>query len=92
MEKINTYMKRAAVYTLIRNEEIFNNLKSDNYKKLELLFHENNLNNKLDVIENIFNIEEYYKKKHLEYDEKIKELNNIINEKDKLIYKLLSIN
>ncbi|MBQ5695975.1 MAG: hypothetical protein IIV48_04905 [Clostridium sp.] len=92
VEKISTYMKRAAVYTLIRNEEIFNNLKNDNYKKLELLFHENNLNNKLDVTENIFNIEEYYQKKHLEYDEKIKELNNIINEKDKLIYKLLSIN
>lgn len=89
MEKINIYMKSDMVYNLIRYRENYK-VKDNNYKLLELLFYENSLNNKLDNINNIINIQENYNKTYEEYLSKIRELNNIINEKDKLIYKLLS--
>ena len=39
---------------------------------------------------NLLNIQQYYNSKNEEYLSKIRELNSIIMEKDKIIYKLLS--
>lgn len=88
-QKINTYIKRNIVYNLIKNRDSYK-LKEKNYKLLELLFYENNLNNKLDNINNMIKIQELYNDRCEDYLIKIRELNNIINEKDKIIYNLLN--
>lgn len=88
-QKINTYIKRNIVYNLIKNRDSYK-LKENNYKLLELLFYENNLNNKLDNINNMIKIQELYNDRCEDYLIKIRELNNIINEKDKIIYNLLN--
>lgn len=89
VEKINTYMKSDIVYNLIINKEKYRE-KDNNYQLMELLFYENSLNNKLKNINNMISIKQYYDNRYEEYLSKIRELNNIISEKDKLIYKLLS--
>ncbi|WP_195990084.1 hypothetical protein [Clostridium sp. D53t1_180928_C8] len=89
IEKINTYMKKSIVYNLVINRDNYR-IRDNNYKLLELLFYENSLNSKFDNINNLMKIQEYYNKRNEEYIIKIRELNNIITEKDKLIYKLLN--
>ena len=88
-QKMNTYIKRNIVYNLIKNRESYK-LRENNYKLLELLFYENNLNNKIDNINNMIKIQELYSNRCEEYLIKIRELNNIINEKDRTIYNLLN--
>lgn len=89
IERINTYMKKSIVYNLVVNRDNYR-IRDNNYKLLELLFYENSLNGKFDNVNNLMRIQEYYNKRNEEYIIKIRELNNIITEKDKLIYKLLN--
>ena len=89
IERMNTYMKENIVYNLIVNRENCK-IRDQSYKLLELMFYENSLSKKLDNMNNLLNIQQYYNSKNEEYLSKIRELNSIIMEKDKIIYKLLS--